>query len=72
MNKFETAILAENVPINQIPSEGYGVIAKESGIVSQFIPVLIDIKPDNSLNTINLGSNGNIPIAILGSATFEY
>ena len=34
-------------------------------------PVGIDVKPNNSTNTINLGSNGVIPVAILSDATFD-
>ena len=67
----QTINLAENVPINKIPSEGYGVIIEESGTVSQFIPVLIDVKPDSSSNSINLSSNGTVPAAIFGSATLD-
>jgi hypothetical protein len=33
--------------------------------------IQIDIKPGDGTNTINLGSNGNIPVAILSSATFD-
>ena len=36
-----------------------------------FIPVDIDIKPGGFPNSINLGSNGNIPVAILSTATFN-
>ena len=35
------------------------------------VPVSIDIKPGDSPNTINLGSGGTVPVAILGSATFN-
>jgi hypothetical protein len=35
------------------------------------IPVEIDIRPGSEENKINLGSNGNIPVAILGSAEFD-
>lgn len=31
----------------------------------------IDIKPGSDLNCINLGSEGVVPVAILGSATFD-
>ncbi len=31
----------------------------------------IDIKPNSSPNTINLGSGGVVPVAILSSATFD-
>jgi cell wall-associated NlpC family hydrolase len=64
-------ILAENIPINQIPSEGYGVSVKETGIVSTFIPVEIDIKLGNFPNSINLNSKGTTPVAIFGSNTFN-
>ncbi len=35
------------------------------------LPVSIDIKPGSDPNTVNLGSNGVIPVAILSSATFN-
>jgi len=35
------------------------------------IPVLIDIKPGSALNSINLGSRGVIPVAILTSDEFD-
>ena len=35
------------------------------------VPVEIDIKPDSDLNPINLMSRGVIPVAILGSDTFD-
>lgn len=40
-------------------------------LVPESIGVLIDIKPDSFENTINLGSAGVIPVAILGGATFD-
>ena len=36
-----------------------------------FLPVDIDIKPGSTPNTINLGSNGVIPVAILSNDTFD-
>lgn len=66
-----TTVLAENVPISQIPDQGYGVSVTEGDIISQFIPVSIDIKPDDYPNSINLGSNGVVPVAIFGSATLD-
>ncbi len=36
-----------------------------------FLDVSIDIKPGDRTNTINLGSHGVVPVAILGSATFD-
>jgi streptogramin lyase len=35
------------------------------------LTVAIDIKPGSSPNTVNLGSNGVVPVAILSSATFD-
>ena len=40
-------------------------------IASTVVTVEIDIKPGSSPNTINLGSNGVIPVAILSSADFN-
>ncbi len=39
--------------------------------LSHFTMVTIDIKPNSSPNTINLGSGGVVPVAILSSATFD-
>ena len=38
---------------------------------SPFLAVAIDIKPGDPRNTINLKSAGTVPVAILGSATFD-
>jgi len=38
---------------------------------SPFLAVAIDIKPGDGRNTINLKSAGTVPVAILGSATFD-
>lgn len=67
----QTITLAENMPLNQIPSEGYGVAVIEAGNIIPFIPVAIDIKPDSYPNSINLSSNGVVPVAIFGSDTFD-
>ncbi|MEK7547248.1 MAG: NlpC/P60 family protein [Patescibacteria group bacterium] len=67
----QSIILASSTSINQIPSQGYGVTTSATGTVSSFIPVAIDIKPGSYPNSINLGSNGVVPVAIFGSATFD-
>ncbi len=36
-----------------------------------FISVAIDIKPGDPINSINPGSKGNIPVAVLSSRTFD-
>ena len=46
-----------------------GVCLPKGGPVVQ--TVAIDIKPDSSQNTINLGSAGVVPVAILSSAEFD-
>ena len=40
-------------------------------VVPATLDVAIDIKPGSDPNSINLGSNGTVPVAILGSATFD-
>lgn len=67
----QSIVLAEDAPISQIPSQGYGITTSETGIINSFIPVSIDIKPGSYPNSINLGSNGVIPVAIFGSSTFN-
>jgi len=66
-----TVLLAQNVPISQIPIQGYGITTSVTGAISSFIPVAIDIKPGSYPNSINLGSSGVVPVAILGSAIFD-
>lgn len=67
----QTTVLVDEIPISQIPAEGYGIEVTETGTTIAFIPVTIDIKPNSYLNSINLGSKGVIPVAILGSKTFD-
>lgn len=67
----QTIILANNVSISQIPIKGYGVAVGETGAISTFVPVAIDIKPGSFPNSINLGSGGTVPVAIFGTTTFN-
>ena len=39
--------------------------------VASAIPVVIDIKPRNFPNSINIGSNGSVPVAILSTPNFD-
>lgn len=44
------------------------------GFIAKFVDVVnvaIDIKPGSFPNSINLGSNGSVPVAIFGSASFD-
>jgi len=41
------------------------------GIAFPFLPVAVDIKPGSDPNSINPSLEGNIPVAILGSDTFD-
>lgn len=67
----QTTILAQNIPLSQSPRQGYGITTSATGVITTFIPVAIDIKPGSYPNSINLGSNGVVPVAIFGSATFD-
>jgi len=40
-------------------------------IAERLISVSVDIKPGSYPNTINLGSGGTVPVAILSTATFD-
>lgn len=39
--------------------------------IDDFTPIVIDIKPGDAENSVKLGSNGNVPVAILSTATFD-
>ncbi|MEK7608230.1 MAG: NlpC/P60 family protein [Patescibacteria group bacterium] len=67
----QTIVLAQNVPIGQIPQKGYGITISPTGTVNSFIPVIIDIKPGILPNSINLGSNGVVPVVVFGSAALD-
>ncbi len=41
------------------------------GLIPDAIAVAIDIKPGSPDNPINLGAKGSLPVAILGSSTFD-
>jgi hypothetical protein len=53
------------------PTHGGGPLDAFVAKLSHFTNVTIDIKPNSSPNTINLGSNGVVAVAILSSATFD-
>ena len=63
----QTIILAQDLSISQIPAEGYGIAVSETGAVSSFILVKMDIMQDS----INLKSNGVTPAVIFGSVVFD-
>jgi sugar lactone lactonase YvrE len=58
-----------------VDSEGNIYVGDMANRIQKFAPpyikVDIDIKPGSYPNTINLGSNGVIPVAILSSSTFD-
>jgi hypothetical protein len=66
----KTIQLAQDVLVQNIPTHGYGVASTGSDITT-FIPIAIDIKPGGTPNSINSGSSGIIPVAILSSRTFD-
>ena len=50
-----------------------GTITSDGAVITvvDILPVDIDIKPGSYPNSINLGSNGVVPVAILSSETFD-
>ena len=42
-----------------------------AGSAGKVIPLVIDIKPGEGVNPINLGSRGKVPVAILSTAAFD-
>ena len=68
---------APDEPLVLLALEGMLVITDEGEIFplpvgQHLIPgVKIDIRPDSEVNTINLGSNGVVPVAILSSESFD-
>jgi len=67
----QSITLAQDTPISQIPSDGYGITTSDTGALNTFIPVSIDIKPGSFPNSINLKSSGVISVAIFGNNTFD-
>ena len=67
-DNFPTTVNAfqQSPPLNSIRN---AFVAKISEV--QVVEVTIDIKPGSFPNSINLGSNGNVPVAIFSSATFD-
>jgi hypothetical protein len=51
-----------------VDNMGWGIDAPEA---PPRLDVLIDVKPDSSENPVNPGSNGVLPVALLGSETFD-
>ena len=56
---------------NEYPEAGAVIATEEICITVIPIPVDIDIKPWSDPNSINTKSNGVVPVAILGSASFD-
>jgi len=53
------------------PNSGSSDFALARYLNPEVITVAIDIKPGTTVNTINLGSGGNVPVAILSSDRFD-
>ena len=65
--KTATGNVVESVESNN--TRGWGSITVLPGATT--LVVGVDIKPGSYPNSINLGSNGVVPVAILSSATFD-
>lgn len=50
---------------------GPWIFTDEIDFLQMFVPVAVDIKPGGDQNSINLCSNGAVPVAIFGSDTFD-
>lgn len=50
---------------------GNQVNDSDAAVFSPVIPVAIDIKPGSFPNSINLGNEGSVPVAIFSTATFD-
>ena len=53
------------------PHDSLGMFLDDVSVTPEFIEVSIDIKPGSFPNSINLGDQGLLPVAILGSETFD-
>jgi hypothetical protein len=57
--------------------DGYFAGGRRNGTLGGYIveyepiPLLVDIKPDDSKNAVNLLSNGKLPVAVLSTAAFK-
>ncbi len=71
-------IVNSDFPIGQteisfVVNNEYGLISEPdiTTVTVSFVEVNIDIKPDSLTNSINLGSNGVIPVAFLTDSDFD-
>jgi hypothetical protein len=53
------------------PSTDPNIAFSNLGFTIEALPVQIDVKPGDSINSLNRGSRGSIPVAILSSADFD-
>jgi hypothetical protein len=67
----QTLTLPANATIDIVVGSGSKTTEVTATITKQSINVGIDIKPGSDPNSINLCSNGAVPVAILGSETFN-
>lgn len=57
---------------NEVKLAFDNLVVNEGQVVCQgMVAVPIDIKPNSIPNSINLGSNGSVPVAILSTASFD-
>jgi hypothetical protein len=53
------------------PADSLALGATADFVVTELVPVSIDIRPGTFPNAINLGSNGKVPVAILSTPAFN-
>jgi len=68
---FHTIGLESDRTVVAVGLNDYGQCNVEDWLLLRTITVLVDIKPGSYPNSINLGSNGSVPVAILSSPVFD-
>ena len=66
--------MSANQTVDFISGPGTAHYSDSTGVeisIQGLKEVLVDIKPGSDPNSINLGSGGNVPVAIFSSATFD-
>lgn len=66
-----TQRLVASLVSSGLVAAGDADVLVEAVLATLVTNVRIDIKPDSDQNTINLGSNGNVPVILFGAADFD-
>lgn len=69
---FRSSVALAPVPAAATDPNPVNNAAEATVVVDCMVPVRLNIKPGSDPNSINLGSNGSIPVAVLTTAEGEY